>query len=303
MTVFDRRLVRRRRDRAAAGLGGHDFLLARVAEGLVERLFDVRRDFPRVLDLGCHDGAFARALAGRKGMVTLVQADLSPALAARAAATGCPAVAADEELLPFADGAFDLVVSALSLHWVNDLPGTLVQVNHALRPDGLFMAAMLGGDTLVELRRALMEAELAVAGGVSPRVSPFADLRDAAGLLQRAGFALPVADVDTLTVTYPDAFRLFTDLRGMGETNAALARNPKPPPRALWLEAARRYHDLYAGPDGRIPATVQILWLAGWAPHESQQKPLRPGTARTRLADALDAVEQDAGDVAEPRRA
>jgi len=298
MTVFDRRLVRRRRDRAAAGLDGHDFLFAHVAEALVDRLFDVRRDFPRVLDLGCHGGSFARALAGRKGVETLVQADLSPAMAARAAAAGHPAVAADEELLPFADGTFDLVVSALSLHWVNDLPGALIQVNHALRPDGLFVAAMLGGETLRELRRALMDAELAVSGGVSPRLSPFADLRDAAGLLQRAGFALPVADVDTLTVTYPDAFRLFADLRGMGETGAALARNPAPPPRALWPETARRYHELYAVPDGRIPATFQILWLTGWAPHESQQKPLRPGSARTRLADALGAAEHDAGDVA-----
>ena len=303
MTVFDRRLVRRHRERAAAGLAGHDFLLTHIAEGLLDRLYDIKRDFPQVLDVGCHGGTMARVLAGHKGIRRIVQCDLAPAMAVCAAAgSGAATVAADEEALPFADEAFDLVVSNLSLHWVNDLPGALIQINRALRPDGLFLAAMLGGDTLFELRRSLMEAELALAGGISPRISPFTEVRDAGGLLQRAGFGLPVVDSDTVTVTYETPFKLLADLRGMGETNAGLARNPRPPRRTLWVEAARRYHDLFGGPDGRVPATFQVIYLTGWAPHDSQQKPLRPGSARGRLAEALGTAEQSAGVKAAPHR-
>lgn len=284
MTVFDRALVRRRRDRAAAGFAEHAFLFEEVADRLADRLEDVMRGFPVALDLGCHDGAMRRALAGRKGIETLVSCDLSPAFARRA---GGLAVAADEEFLPFAPGSLDLVVSNLSLHWVNDLPGALLQVRRALKPDGFFCAAMLGGQTLFELRRALMEAEAAVSGGVSPRVSPFAEVRDAGGLLQRAGFALPVVDSDTITVTYADAFGLMRDLRGMGETNAVLARRSVPARRAFLFEAARRYAELFAEPDGRIPVTFQVLYLAGWSPHESQQQPLEPGTGEMHLGEAL----------------
>ncbi|NNG02675.1 MAG: methyltransferase domain-containing protein [Inquilinus sp.] len=299
--VFDRRLLRRRRDRAAATLPAHDFLFRHTADALGERLDDVTRRFPLALDLGCHGGEVAAALADRSGIETLIQCDLSPAMARRAAANGRPALAADEELLPIAEASLDLVVSNLSLHWVNDLPGALVQIRRALKPDGLFLAALLGAGTLAELRVALTEAELAVSGGASPRLSPFADLRDAAGLLQRAGFALPVADAEPVTVTYDDAFRLFADLRGMGETNAVAARNPAPPPRALWPEAARLYAERHAEADGRIAATFQVIHLAGWAPHDAQAKPLRPGSAAARLADALEAEERSAGDKASPR--
>ena len=211
-------------------------------------------------------------------------ADLSPALASRA---GAPAIAADEELLPFAPASLDLVVSNLSLHWVNDLPGALLQIRKALKPDGFFCAAMLGGETLVELRHCLIEAEQSVSGGMSPRVSPFADVRDAGALLQRAGFALPVVDSDVITVTYTDAFALMRDLRGMGETNAVLARRRVPASRALLFEAARLYAERFTEPDGRIPATFQVLHLAAWAPHESQQQPLRPGSGQVPLGDAL----------------
>lgn len=292
MMVFDRTLVRRRRDRAAPKLAEHDFLFEHVAAMLAERLLDVTRRFPMALDLGCHDGAVARALAGGGRVDTLVQADLSPAMARCAAGNGRPTLACDEELLPFGEGTLDLVISNLSLHWVNDLPGALLQIRRALRPDGLFLAAMLGAGTLAELRSALVEAETELIGGASPRLSPFADLRDAAGLLQRAGFALPVADSETVTVTYENAFRLFADLRGMGETNAGLNRNPATPPRGFWPAVAARYAERFAEPDGRIPASFEVLFLAGWAPHESQPKPRPRGSATRSLAEALGTVER-----------
>ena len=286
MNVFDRRLVQRNRDRAAAGLGAHDFLFREAAERLADRLDDMTRKFPCALDLGCHGGELASVLRGRGGTETLVQCDLSPAMARRAGENGNVTLVADEEMLPFAPESFDLVISNLSLHWVNDLPGCLIQIRRCLKPDGLFLAAMLGGDTLAELRQALMEAELAESGGLSPRVSPFADLRDAGGLLQRAGFALPVVDGDRLTARYADLLGLMRDLRGMGEANAVQARSRRMAPRALFVRA----DDLYrrtADADGRLPATFQIITLTGWAPHAAQQRPLVPGSARSRLADAL----------------
>lgn len=296
MHVFDRRIVRRHRDRAAARLADHDFLLREVAGRLAERLDLVRRTFPVALDLGCHGGELADALRSRPGIGTVIGLDLSEAMARRAGAAGGPAIVGDEEFLPFAPGSLDLVASCLSLHWVNDLPGALIQVRRALRPDGLFLAAMLGGETLTELRRALMEAELEATGGVSPRISPMADLRDAAGLLQRAGFALPVADAETLTVSYPNAFRLMADLRGMGESQAALARLRRPTGRTVFARAAARYAELFAEADGTVPATFQILYLAGWAPdRERQQQPARRGSATARLAEALGTVEIGTG--------
>jgi SAM-dependent methyltransferase len=293
MTVFDRALVRRRRDRAAAGFADCRFLFDEVAERLTERLSMVRRTFPHALDLGCHDGGTGRLAAPAKRIEVLVSCDLAPGMAA---GSGGLAVAADEEYLPFADASFDLVISNLSLHWVNDLPGALIQIRRALRPDGFFSAAMLGGNTLVELRQCLVEAELAVSGGVAPRLSPLVGLGDAGSLMQRAGFALPVVDAETVTVTYSDVFRLFADLRGMGETNATRARSRTPARRALFLEAARRYADSFAEADGRIPATFEIIYLAGWAPGPGQQQPLRPGSGRTPLACVLTTPDRpDAG--------
>jgi SAM-dependent methyltransferase len=301
MNLFDRRLLRRRRDRAAANLAAHDFLFAEVAERLTERLDDVTRKFPRALDLGCHGGALARVLGRRGGVETLVQCDLSPAMARAAASSGRPSLAADEEALPFAPRSFDLVMSVLSLHWVNDLPGALIQIRQALKPDGLFLGALLGGETLAELRAALMEAELAEEAGASPRISPFAEVRDAGALLQRAGFALPVADVDTIPVTYPDALALMRDLRGMGESNALVERRRTPMRRATLARTAAIYAEKFGQADGRVPATFQVITLTAWAPHPCQPKALAPGSARSRLADALDAEEIPTGDKARPK--
>jgi len=302
--VFDRRAVRRHRERAAETLVAHDFLLREVGDRLAERLDDVTRKFPLALDLGCHDGALGRALGGcggRGGIETLVQSDLSPAMARKAADGDHPALAADEEALPFAEASFDAVFSLLSLHWVNDLPGALIQVCRALKPDGLFLAAMLGGETLKELRAALLEAEVEIEGGAGPRVSPFADVRDLGALLQRAGFALPVADVDDIEVSYPDALRLMADLRGMGEANAVADRRKGFSRRATLMRAAELYAERHAGSDGRVPATFQVIYLTAWAPHESQPQPLAPGSAKTRLAAALESKERSAGETADPR--
>ena len=301
MNLFDRTLLRRRRDRAAVNLTAHDFLFAEVAERLTERLDDVTRKFPRALDLGCHGGALARALGRRGGVETLVQCDLSPAMARAAASAGRPSLAADEEALPFAPRSFDLVMSVLSLHWVNDLPGALIQIRQALKPDGLFLGALFGGETLGELRAALMEAELAEEAGASPRVSPFAEVRDAGALLQRAGFALPVADVDTIPVTYPDALALMRDLRGMGESNALVERRRTPTRRATLARTAAIYAEKFGRADGRVPATFQVITLTAWAPHPCQPKALAPGSARSRLADALGTEELPAGDKARPK--
>lgn len=286
MLVFDRSLVRRRRARAVSGYPAFAFLEEEVAERVAERLQDIRRRFPLAVELGARSGALGRLLRASGRVDTLVQTDLAPAWALARAADG-PAAAVDEEALPFADASLDAVFGALSLHWVNDLPGALAQIRRALRPDGLLLAAMLGGDTLVELRDALFEAETEVTGGVSPRVSPFADLRDAAGLLQRAGFALPVADADTIPVTYASAFHLMRDLRGMGEGNAVLERRRTPTPRAVFARAAEIYVSRFGLPGGRVPARFQVLYLTAWAPSADQPKPLRPGSATARLAAAL----------------
>jgi len=234
-------------------------------------------------------------LAGRDGLDRLVSVDLAHGFARQASGLR---VVGDEETLPFADGSFDLVLSALSLHWVNDLPGALIQINRALKPDGLFLAAMLGGGSLEELRQALLTAELQVEGGGSPRVSPFADVPDAGRLLQRAGFALPVVDVDRIDVSYPDAIALMRELRGMGEANAVAARRRQPLKRAMLAATLRHYAERHAGIDGRLPATFQVLYLTAWAPHADQPKPLRPGSGRQRLATALGAVERPAGEKA-----
>lgn len=296
MQVFDRRAVRAHRARAAGTLTAHDFLIREVAERLAERLSDVTRTFPRTLDLGCHAGTLARVLQGHDQVHALVQCDMAPEMAHLAANTDIPSLAADEEALPFAAASFDLVLSALSLHWVNDLPGTLLQLRHMLKPDGLLLVAMLGGETLRELRSALMEAEILEEDGASPRVSPFAEVRDAGGLLQRAGFALPVVDKDTIPVTYPNALALMRELRGMGEANAVRTRRKSFTRRGTLLRAAALYEQKFADAQGRLPATFEIIYLTAWAPAPDQPKALRPGSARTRLADALGAAERPAGD-------
>ena len=290
--LFDRALHRRRLDRAAPRFAEAAFLKARVAEDAADRLSAVLRDFPLALELGARDGAFARALVGTPAQMrvgALIEADLSPAMLR---ANPSPLkVVAEEERLPFAPESLDLVVSLLPLHWTNDLPGVLVQIRRALRPDGLFLGAFFGGNSLTELRQSLLEAEAELTGGAGLRVSPFADAYDAAGLLQRAGFALPVTDVDRLTVRYEHPLKLMADLRAMGETNALADRAQRPLTRPVLARACEIYQQRFGLADGRVPATFEIVSVAGWAPHASQQQPLRPGSAKMRLADALGVVE------------
>lgn len=282
---FDQDVAVRRRNRAAAEFAAHDFLFREVASRLAERLDDIKRVFPLAVDLGARSGLLRPQLAGRAGIETLVE--IEPA--ARLADTdGALSLIAAPDFLPLAPGSVDLVLSNLALHGINDLPGALIQARRALRPDGLFLATLFGGETLRELRACLLDAELETLGGVSPRVAPFLDVRDAGGLLQRAGLALPVADRETITVSYPDAFALMTELRGMGESNPLAARRRSFTPRGLFLRMAELYTERHAAADGRIPATFEILTLTGWAPAGSQQKPLRPGSAKASLADALD---------------
>jgi SAM-dependent methyltransferase len=269
--IFDRKLFRTRQQRARA-LGPETFLIDRVADELGERLAFVLREFERAADVGTPTDALRRVLVASGKVATIVSADK---------------VAIDEEALPFADGSLDLVVSALSLQFVNDLPGTLIQFRRALKPDGLFLAAMIGGDSLVELREAFAQAEAEIEGGVSPRVSPFANIRDLGALLQRAGFALPVVDSDRLTVRYATVFGLMLDLRRMGATNVLTERRRTPLNRSTLRRMTEVYAERFADADGRLRTSFEIVWLSGWAPHESQQKPLKPGSASQRLADAL----------------
>jgi SAM-dependent methyltransferase len=291
--IFDRKLVRDHRRRAAS-LGPATFLLERVADDLADRLGAVLRHFELALDLGS-PGEAVRAALMRSGAVGTIVATDTVAPPRRPSS---PFVIADEEALPFGDATFDLVISALALHVVNDLPGTLVQIRRALKPDGLFLAALYGGETLTELRQAFAAAESEIEGGVSPRVAPFGDLREFGALLQRAGLALPVADVDRVTVRYPDAFALMHDLRRMGATNALRDRRRAPLKRATLLRMAQIYAERFSGGDGRVRATFEIVWLSGWAPHPRQQQPLKPGSAQTRLADALGVREISTGEKA-----
>jgi SAM-dependent methyltransferase len=292
--VFDRHLLRARRRRAAAA-GAETFLLDRVAADFAERLGAVLRRFDCVLDLGTPTDVLRRALTGVASVGTIVAAD---AQCPHAHTDARCFVVADEEALPFAAATFDLVVSALSLQFVNDLPGVLVQIRRVLKPDGLLLAALAGGDTLTELRQSFAAAESEMEGGVSPRVAPFADVRALGGLLQRAGFALPVTDVDRITVRYDHAFALMRDLRRMGATNALIDRRRVPLRRATLLRMAEIYAERFADADGRLRATFEIVWILGWAPHPSQQQPLKPGSAQARLADALGTREISTGEKA-----
>lgn len=267
--LFDRALIGARRARAAR-LGPATFLLDRVTEDLVERLGAVLREFSAAADVGTPDFRLAKMLGGRMAVreVGLLGGD-------------------DDERLDLAAESIDLAVSALALQFANDLPGVLAQLRRALRPDGLFLAALLGGDTLTELRQAFAAAEAEVDGGLSPRVAPFAGLRELGALLQRAGFALPVTDVDRLTVRYDNALALMADLRRMGATNPLADRRRTPLRRQTLIRAVELYAEHFSDPDGRIRATFEVVWLSGWAPHESQQQPLKPGSAKFSLADAV----------------
>ena len=282
--IFDRRLLVRRRNRVASAAAEHEFLLARVADDLMERLSAIRRIFPVALNLGAHHGLLGRRLRQIPGVEMVI--DLDPSAPLLAQGDG-PRVQADEEALPFADQSLDLVVSGLSLHLVNDLPGTLIQIRRALKPDGLLLAALLGGTTLHELRSAFLAAEAEIEGGASPHIAPFADVRDLGSLLQRAQFALPVTDAETVTVTYAHPLALMRELRAMGASNVLHQRGRRPLRRATLARAMEIYAERFALPNERIPATFEIMTLTAWAPHESQQKPLQPGAAKVRLADAL----------------
>lgn len=282
--LFDRSLFQQNRLRALkAAKPGADFLLKAVADDLEDRLLLVNRSFQTAVDLGGHTGLISRAIANTGKADRIIRADLfhpSPDLP-------LPDLVCDDALVPLKDQSVDLIVSALSLQFVNDLPGGLVQIRRALAPDGLFLATLPGAGTLTELRDSLTRAELEMTGGAAARVLPFADTRDLGSLLQRAGFALPVTDLDTLTVRYSTMFDLVADLRAMGATNILKDRSRKPLSRQVLLRAAELYAENFSDPDGRIRASFALVTLSGWAPHESQQKPMRPGSAKTRLADAL----------------
>src|SRR6185312_6531998 len=286
IAIFDRHALRRHRARAVALDVYAGFLFHEGAERLLDRLSDIKRPFTRALDLDSRDLLIAERLRAT-GIETTVAGENGP-------------LTVDLEALPFAPASFDLVTSSLAFHWINDLPGALLQLRHILKPDWLLLINLFAGETLEALRVALLEAESEVENGASPRISPFADPRDLAGLLQRAGFALPVVDSDRITVDYPDAWKLMRDLRAMGETNATALRHRHFTRRATLLRTADIYRARFGNDDGRIPAAFEIATLTAWAPHEAQPRALRPGSAATRLADALGTEEHPAGDKATP---
>ena len=286
--VFDRLRLRKRRARAASGFSEFDFLKTRIADEMMDRLADSPRNFPLALDLSSHTGQVARALkaSGRVGLT--LAADLSEAMLRGDA----PSVCCDEERLPFKADTFDLVTSGLGLHMVNDLPGALIQIRNVLKPDGLFLGALFGAGTLTELRQSFLEAETALTGGASPRVSPLPGLQDMAGLLQRAGFALPVADIEPVTVRYETVFHLMADLKGMGE-RSVLAAGSGGLSRRILMRMAEIYAQRFADLDGRLRASFEIIWLSGWAPAPHQPKPLKPGSGKVSLADAVKGAGRD----------
>lgn len=291
--LFDRALLDARRRRAIQqSQAGADFLLTSAVDDLVDRLAAVKRDFAICLDFASPLPLLSERLSTISHCDRILRIDR---LIETVSNTPTGAVG-DMENLPIRDASLDLVVSALALHWIGDIPGALVQIRRALKPDGLFLANLLGGETLFELRESLTLAEVELAGGASPRIAPFVELRQLGALLQRAGFALPVVDHDRVTVRYDNALELMRDLRAMGATNALVERSRKPLRRQILLRAAEIYAERYSDSDGRIRASFDIVSLSGWAPHESQQQPLRPGSAKTRLADALGTKEQSAGE-------
>lgn len=293
--IFDRDVLTARRNLAAADAARHDFLLERVAEDFAERLGLVKREFAAGLNVGAYHGLVSRHLRRLSNVEQII--DLDPSAAMLSACDG-PRINAQLDALPVKPESLDLVVSGLALQLVDDLPGTLVQIRRALKPDGLMLAALFGGETLKELREAWLVAEDEVTGGASPRVAPFADVRELGALLQRAGFALPVADTDVVRVTYATPLDLMREVKAFGASNMLAARRRVPVTKRLLLRAAEVYAERFALPNGRIPATFEIVTLTGWVPHESQQKPLTPGSAQMRLADALGVTETKAGEQA-----
>jgi SAM-dependent methyltransferase len=290
--IFDRRLLRDRRTRFVAEIENRDVLIRHVANEITERVSIMLRPFPWALDLGAYHGLLGRMVAELPSVETVVYAESVFAYAERCPS---PAVVCDEDALPFKDDAFNLAVSGLALHRVNDLPGSLVQIRRALAPDGLFMAAALGSGALAELRECLLEAESEIEGGASPRIAPFADVRTYGSLLQRAGFALPVTDCEDIELVYPSPRALMREIRALGGGNVLLARSKAPLSRRTLARAEELYRVRYGTADGKVTATFQFVFMSGWSPDPSQQQPLKPGSARSRLADALDTTEQPSG--------
>lgn len=274
--IFDRKKIAQNHARAEKRFNDHDFLFKWSSAQILDRLDVIKRDFTNIIEIGTRDHFTNNQLENKT---------------IRIGNTNGAQIVVDQEFLPIKPASQDLILSNLNLHTVNDVPGTLIQIKQSLKPDGLFIAALFGGETLKELRDSLMQAELNLKGGVSPRIHPFADKQDCGALMQRAGFALPVIDSERVTVTYDNMFKLLHDIRFMGEGNALRNRNTSYVGKDFFLEAARLYHEKYAEPDGRIPATFDVIFLLGWAPHDSQQKPLAPGSAKNRLADALGTTE------------
>ena len=293
--IFDRQALIHHRERAALASDIPDFLLQHVADDLTARLSVIQRIFPTALCISAATGAVARSISLRPGTQAVITSEMSLPLARRLTP---PALVLDEEALPLRPGCIDLAVSALTLQFVNDLPGALAQVRQILKPDGLFLGSLLGGETLTELRQAALAAEMDMYDGASPRVAPCADVRDLGSLLQRAGFALPVTDSDTLTVTYPSALHLMRELKAMGASNVLIERRRIPVCRSFLMRIAEIYAKRFSDKNGRVRATFEILTMTGWAPHESQQQPLKPGSAKSRLADALGVEEKTSGEKA-----
>lgn len=274
--VFDRNIIAEKKNRIASDLPNHGFLFDWTSEQIIDRLGVIKKQYPLALQIGNRATINNLEKFGIKKIITLDNANkLSPS------------VIADEELLPFGSNVFDIVISPLNLHTTNDLPGTLSQIRHCLKSDGLFIAAIFGGETLYELRQVMSDVEMQKTGGISPHISPFADLPQMGSLMQRAGFNLPVIDSEKITVTYDNVFKLMWDLRLMGESNSIKARKKNFTSRRFFHDVNELYAERFSEEDGRIKATFEIIFLLGWSPHESQQKPLRPGSAENRLADAL----------------
>jgi SAM-dependent methyltransferase len=293
--LFDRKLLRERRARFANEVAARETLLAHVAREISERIALMLRSFPLALDLGAYHGLVGRSASQLPSVGAMIYAE---SVFAFAALCPRPSLVCDEDLLPFREASLNLVVSGLALHRVNDLPGALIQIRRALAPDGLFMAAVLGAGALVELRRVLLEAEAETKSGASPRVAPFGDVREYGALLQRAGFGLPVADAETLTVPYPSPRELMREIRALGGGNVLLTRSRRPLARKTLERAENLYRERHSLPGGSVSATFEIVYLSGWGPDRSQQKPLKPGSAARRLADALGTKEEKAGDKA-----
>ena len=286
--IFDRLKIRNQRNRAIKKIEDHNFLIKWAGDQLITRLNIIKKGFLVALQIGTRARLDKNKIKDLKTLITMDNTDINNN------------VIADEELLPFAPNSFDLIISSLNLHTTNDLPGTLSQLNKALKPDGFFIAAILGGETLHELRDVFYKAEIEINGGASPKVAPFADMQQMGELMQRAGFNLPVIDSEIVTVTYDNLFKLMHDLRFMGEGNALIKRSKSFNNRALLMRAAEMYKELYSEENGRIYATFEIIFIAGWSPHESQQKPLKPGSAKNRLSDALSTQEISTKEIAKP---